>query len=104
MSDASFSTLDASYSADDASMLSSLSSASSSKWTSPALEEACRQLKHGTRKEHILHTPLPSYFQVDDFRLKPMRDFNLLWYWLAERQDIYNRRRQGLPRECVYSF
>ncbi|KAL1697662.1 hypothetical protein EV121DRAFT_219180, partial [Schizophyllum commune] len=99
MSDASFSTLDASYSTDDASMLSSLSSASSSKCTSPALEEACRQLKHGTRKEHILHTPLPSYFQVDDFRLKPMRDFNLLWYWLAERQDIYNRRRQGLPRD-----
>lgn len=32
-------------------------------------------------------------------QLKPTPQFNMLWYWLAERQEIYVRRQQGLPRE-----
>lgn len=100
-SGASSLTNDASSSTGDASTLSPLSSPSSSKCSSPAPQTACGRSKHATRKEAILKTPLPSYFQVDDLKLKPKREFNLLWYWLAERQDIYDRRRQGLPRECV---
>ncbi|KAL1720397.1 hypothetical protein EV715DRAFT_250441 [Schizophyllum commune] len=98
-SGASSLTNDASSSTGDASTLSPLSSPSSSKCSSPAPQTACGRSKHATRKEVILNTPLPSYFQVDDLKLKPKREFNLLWYWLAERQDIYDRRRQGLPRD-----
>ncbi|KAL1741464.1 hypothetical protein HDZ31DRAFT_84804 [Schizophyllum fasciatum] len=87
---------DASSSASDASTSSSFASATLGGMP---LKKACKRMKQTTRKERILQTPLPATFAVDNLRLRPTKDFNLLWYWLAERQDIYVRRRQGLPRE-----